>query len=425
MAQQKVSANDTIQIALIGSGGMGMGDARSATSFPGVKLVAACDLYNGRLQRMKEQYGNDIFTTRDYREILSRKEIDAVLIATTDHWHSRISVEALDAGKDVYCQKPMVQKVEQGVEVIEAQKRNKQIFVVGSQYVSSVVYQKAKELIEAGAIGEINFVEAWLDRNTAVGAWQYSIPPDASPQTVDWDRYISITTKRSWDPLRFFRWRNYTDYGTGVAGDLYVHLLSGLHYATSSLGPTRVFATGGIRFWNDGRDVPDVTLALLDYPKTDKHPEFTLALRVNFASGGEEDSFGFRFVGSEGVLETSYATVTLSRKPRELEPGYTVETFPKAVQEAYLKEYRQKYSARPLQADSIRPERKDVFQAPRGYSSHTDHHRNFHNAMRTRTPFIEDAVFGHRACAPSLLCNLSYEQQRLCEWDPVAMRVKA
>lgn len=421
MAQQSV--NDTIQLALIGCGGMGMGDARNATAFPGVKLVAACDLYDGRLRRMKEIYGDHIFTTRDYREILARNDIDAVIIATSDHWHSQISVDALDAAKDVYCQKPMVQKVEQGLPVIEAQNRNRRIFVVGSQYVSSLVYEKARQLIQAGSIGEINFVEAWLDRNTALGAWQYSIPPDASPHTVDWERYTANTVRRPWDPLRFFRWRNYTDYGTGVAGDLFVHLLSGLHYVTGSLGPARVFATGGLRFWKDGRDVPDVTLALLDYPKTETHPEFTLALRVNFASGAEVESFGFRFVGSEGVMETGYTTVTLTKKPRELEPGYTIETFPQAIQEAFLKEYRQKYPPRPLAADALRPDREEVFRAPRGYNAHRDHHRNFYNAMRSRQPFVEDAVFGQRACAPALLCNVSYFEQRVVGWDPVAMKI--
>src|SRR5947209_13537449 len=104
-------ANDNIQIALIGAGGMGQGDAKYATSLPGVKLIAACDLYDGRLTHMKETYGADTFTTRDYREILARPEIDAVIVATPDHWHSRITIDALNAGKDVYCEKPMVQKI--------------------------------------------------------------------------------------------------------------------------------------------------------------------------------------------------------------------------------------------------------------------------------------------------------------------------
>ena len=171
MAAQKVSANDRLQIALIGAGGMGSGDTRYQLGFPGVALVAVCDIYDGRLARAKEVWGNQLFTTRDYREVLARKDVDAVIIATPDHWHSRITTAALDAGKDVYCEKPMVHFVEEGRDVITAQQRNGRILQVGSQYVSSLVYQKARELLQVGAIGQLNMVEAWLDRNTAIGAW--------------------------------------------------------------------------------------------------------------------------------------------------------------------------------------------------------------------------------------------------------------
>jgi len=276
-------SNETVQIALIGAGGMGMGDTRYAVSLPGVKLVAVCDVYDGRLARAKEQWGKDLFTTRDYREVLARKDVDAVIIATPDHWHQRITVEALNAGKDVYCEKPMVHSIDEGAAMIEAQQRSGRTLQIGSQYVSSLMYQKAKELLAAGAIGQLNMVEAWLDRNTAIGAWQYSIPPDASPATIDWDRFLGSAPKRPFEPIRMFRWRNYRDYGTGVAGDLFVHLLTGLHFATGSTGPTRVYATGGLRFWKDGRDVPDVMLALLDYPG------FTVTLKVNFESGTADD----------------------------------------------------------------------------------------------------------------------------------------
>jgi predicted dehydrogenase len=400
---------------------MGMGDARFAQQIPGVKLVAACDLYDGRLERARELWGRDLFTTRDYREVLSRKDVDAVLIATPDHYHAPVSIDAMNAGKDVYCQKPMVQKIEQGRGVIEAQKKTGRILQVGSQYASSLVFHKAKDLLAAGAIGELNMVEAWLDRNSAIGAWQYTIPPDASPQTVDWERYIAITHKRPWDPKRFFRWRNYQDYGTGVAGDLYVHLLTGLHVVTGSLGPTRVYSTGGLRYWKDERDVADVTLALVDYPKTAQHPEFTLALRVNFASGGQTESFGVRFVGSEGVMEVGYSTLTLTRHPREAEPGYTIGTFPKGVQDAFLKEYRAKYPERRPVADSMRPDRQDVFSPPREHVPHLEHHRNFYAALRSRKPFFEDAVFGLRTAGPALLCNHSYFERRICGWDPVKL----
>src|SRR6266852_491885 len=284
VAARKVSANDRLQIALIGAGGMGSGDTRYQLGFPGVALVAVCDIYDGRLTRAKELWGNHLFTSRDYREILARSDVDAVIVGTPDHWHSRITIDALNAGKDVYCEKPMVHYVEEGKDVIAAQQRGGRILQVGSQYVSSLVYQKARELLQSGAIGQLNMVEAWLDRNTAIGAWEYSIPPDASPANIDWDRFLGNAPKVPFEPVRLFRWRNYRDYGTGVAGDLFVHLLTGLHFATGSKGPNRVYATGGLRFWKDGRDVPDVMLALLDYPG------FTVQLKVNFESGSPAES---------------------------------------------------------------------------------------------------------------------------------------
>src|ERR1700761_2776363 len=158
------SPNSTIQIALIGAGGMGQGDAQLAASLPGVRLVAASDCYDGRLQHMKEVYGNDTFTTRDYKEIVARKDIDAGIIATPDHLHSRISVDCMNAGKHVYCEKPMVHAVEEGHAIIEAQAKSGKVFQVGSQYRSSMGYLKARELFQSKAIGRLNSVEAWLVR---------------------------------------------------------------------------------------------------------------------------------------------------------------------------------------------------------------------------------------------------------------------
>src|SRR5438270_1367172 len=305
------SPNENIQIALIGSGGMGQGDAAYATSVEGVKLVAACDCYDGRLQHMKELYGPDTTTTRDYREVVARKDIDAVIIATPDHWHVPISVACLNAGKHVYCEKPMVHAIDEARPLLEAEARSGKVFQVGSQYRSSLTYQKARELFRTGAIGKLNAVEAWLDRNSAIGAWEYSIPTDANTQTCDWDRFQGNAPKHPWDPNRFFRWRNFRDYGTGVAGDLFVHLLTGLHTVTDSLGPSRIYATGGTRFWKD-RDVPDVMLATLDYPETEQHPAFNVLLRVNFKSGLAEESVGMKLIGSDGgMTATSFTRLTL------------------------------------------------------------------------------------------------------------------
>lgn len=419
---QSKSANDKVQIALIGAGGMGTGDALSSLAQSGVEMVAVSDVYEGRLIRAKERWGNQVFTTRDYREVLARPDIDAVIIGTPDHWHAQISIDAMNAGKDVYVEKPMVQKIPDGHRMVEAQKKTGRILQVGSQRVSSIVYQKTKDLLKSGVIGQVNLIEAWWDRNSALGAWQYSIPPDASPANIDWDRFLGSAPKVPFQPIRLFRWRNYRDYGTGVAGDLFVHLFSGMHFIMGATGPTRVFSTGGLRFWKDGRDVPDIMLGLYDYPETANHPAFNLALRVNFVNGSGETS-GFRFVGSEGVISIGDG-VTVSKQPREAEPGYTIDTFPKDVREQFLKEYRDKYPTQKASADAIRPQAEERYDAPRGYNDHREHHRVFIEAVRSRKPVVEDSAFGLRAAAPALLSLTSYFEQRAIAWDPQAMTVK-
>jgi predicted dehydrogenase len=399
-----------------------MGDTRYALSVPGVELAAVCDVYDGRLTRARELHGDQIFTTRDYREVLVRKDIDAVIVATPDHWHAPLSIAAMEAGKDVYCEKPMVQSVADGQTVIAAEKRTGRIFQVGSQYVTSAVYRKARDLVQSGVIGRLTMVEAWLDRNTALGAWQYSIPPDASPATVDWDRFLGRAPKRPFDAIRLFRWRNYRDYGTGVAGDLFVHLLSGLHLVTGSTGPERILSTGGLRYWNDGRDVPDVMLAMLDYAQQPAHPEFTMSLRVNLKSGVPDERFGFRFMGTDGAITTSMSSLLLEKAPPEREPGYSIGTFPKTVQEEFLRRYRAQFPAQNTPANKIEPEE---FKPEPGYDAHREHHRVFYEAVRSRQKPVEDAVFGFRAAGPALLANTSYFEKRVCDWDPEAMKVRA
>jgi predicted dehydrogenase len=314
----------------------------------------------------------------------------------------------------------MVQRIEDGLGVVDAQKRTGRIIQVGSQRTSNLVYAKAKELLAAGAIGELGLVEAWWNRNSAIGAWQYSIPPDASPATVDWDRFLGRAPKRPFEPIRLFRWRNYDDYGTGVAGDLFVHLFSGVHFITGSLGPTRVMATGGLRYWKDGRDAADVMLGLFDYPKTDRHPAFTLSLKVNFADGGGGGEEGFKFVGPEGVMSLGRDGITLSRAPKPKEPGYTIDTFPKAMQEAFLKDYKAKYPP----TEELGKASEERWGPPRGYSEQDHHLRNFVEAVRSRKPVVEDAAYGLRAAGPAVLSNTSLWEGRPVAWDPQAMKVE-
>jgi predicted dehydrogenase len=424
-SEQKVSANDRIRIGLIGAGGMGFGDAETALRVNGVELVAAADLYDGRLTRVKEVFGQEVATTRDYREVLARRDIDAVIIATPDHWHQQIAIDAMKAGKDVYCEKPMVQKLDEGSAVIETQQQTKRIFQVGSQFPSSIVYQKAKELLDSGVIGHLNLVDSSLWRRGPLGAWQFSIPPDASPETCDWDRFLGRAPKVPWDPKRFFRWRNYRDYGTGIGGDLFVHQFTSAHFVTGAKGPSRVFATGGLRLWNDGRDVPDVLLGLFDYPEADGRPGFSMNFRVSLADGGTDHSgwgtWTYRFVGSDGVIEAG-DDVSLIRKPPAKEPGISIDTFPQATQEAFMKEFRQQYPKGAAELKEI-PEIRYV--TPAKYDERLDHFKNFFNAMRTREQVLEDATFGFRAAAPALMANISYFEKRVCEWDPITMKMKS
>lgn len=416
-ASAPVSPNDNIQLALIGAGIQGQGDTRTALGVPGVKLVAVADCYDGRLAHAKELWGSDLFTTRDYREILSRKDVDAVLIATPDHWHKQAAIDSLRAGKDVYLEKPMIHLYSDGPEIIQAANATNRILQVGSQRVSSILYAKAKELLAAGAIGKLNMVTARWDRNSSMGAWNYSIPPDASPETCDWPRFEGTAPKIPFSAERFFQWRKWKDYGSGVAGDLFVHLFSGTHFITGAHGPTRAMATGGIRYWKDGRDADDVLLALFDYPEG-----FNLSLHVNFVDGGEE-SEGFLFTGSEGLMEIDGGknTVTVTRTPAATEPGYTVSTFTGATQRAYIEQYRKKY---PIQHPNGPPPREvETFAAPSGYSDSYDHFRNFFESVRSRKPVVEDPTFGFRAAGAALLSNLSVERDSVVHWNPETMRL--
>jgi predicted dehydrogenase len=414
-AAAPAAANDHIQIALIGAGGQGQGDTSTAIQVPGVKVVAVADCYKGRLEHCKEMWGDDLFTTRDYREILARTDIDAVIVATPDHWHKQAVVDAMKAGKDVYCEKPMIHLYTDGPEMIETARSTGRILQIGSQRVSSIVYAKAKELLAAGAIGQLNMVTARWDRNSSIGAWNYTIPPDASTETCDWPRFLGTAPQIPFSAEQFFQWRKWKAYGSGVAGDLFVHLFSGTHFITGSQGPTRGMATGALRFWNDGRNVPDVMLGLFDYREG-----FNLSLHVNFVDGGEE-SEGLIFTGSEGTMEIAGNSVSVNRVPREKEPGLFIGSFAEATQKTIREEYAHKYPRSHPEGEPATGYEK--FVAPAGYSDSYDHFKNFFTSVRTRKTPVEDAVFGYRAAGAALLSNLSIDRGAIVGWDPDAMKL--
>jgi predicted dehydrogenase len=247
-----------------------------------------------------------------------------------------------------------------------------------------------------------------------MGAWSYTVPSDASTETCDWQRFLGTAPNIPFNGEHFFQWRKWKAYGSGVAGDLFVHLFSGTHFITGAKGPTRGMATGGLRFWNDGRDVPDVMLGLFDYREG-----FNLSLRVNFVDGGEE-SEGLIFTGSEGTMEIGGGAVTVTRVPRETAPGLFIGSFTEAMQKQITEEYGKKY---PPHSGKESLAGVEKYEAPQGYSDSYDHFKNFFDSVRTRKPVVEDAVFGYRAAGAALLSNLSIERGQVIKWDPDTMKL--
>lgn len=423
--ERKISANDKIRIGVIGYGVQGHFDLNTALKVPGVELAGICDLYTGRIENAKEQYGNELYTTRNYKELLDRKDIDAVLICTTDVWHARITLDALAKGKHVYCEKPMVYKISEGAPVVAAAKKSGKVVQVGSQRVSSLGYAKAKELLAAGEIGKLNMVNAVYDRQSSIGAWEYTIPKDADANTTDWEKFIAVTgQKMPYDGKKFFWWRAFKEVGTGVAGDLFIHLLSGTHFMTNSKGPESIYSTGQFSYWNDGRNLPDVMSGVMQYPDSPEHPAFQLTLQVNFISGtgGQEI---IQIVGSEGVIQVQGNNITVKHSLMPEAPGFggydSLFTFSKSMQAEMQKEYDAKWT--PEQRK--RKTKEDiVFKVPQGYSDHLDHFTNFFDSIRTGKPVVEDAEFGFRAAAPALACNESYLSKKIVKWDPLNMKLK-
>jgi len=260
------SANDRIQIGVIGAGARSHELMQALMELPGNAIVGVVDAYQGRIERTKDRVGKHIKVYPDYREMLQDRSIDAVLVVTPDHWHHRMVLDAIAAGKDVYCEKPLTYRCSEGMEIVRAAQASGRIVQVGSQGMSGPIQQKAKEMIKAGKLGQVTLIRATFNRNTASGAWVYPIPPDASPKTVNWEMFLGPAPKRPFSLERFFRWRCFEDYSGGIATDLFVHLCTTIHFLMDAKAPSRVLAMGQLYRWKDGRDVPDTLNAILEYP---------------------------------------------------------------------------------------------------------------------------------------------------------------
>lgn len=428
LKKKAFSPNDKIRIASIGMGIIAHENMGVISRMPEAEFVAAADCYTGRLKRTKEVFGDHIDTTQNYKELLERKDIDAVVINTPDHWHGQMAVDAMKAGKAVYIEKPVIQKIPDGHRIIAAQKETGQVAIVGSKQFRQPLFQKVRELIRSGAIGQLSAVEATVSRNNGMGAWQYSIPSDASEKTINWKGFLGSAPDRPFDADRFFRWRKYWDYGTGVSGDMFVHRLSGIHFMLDSKGPRQISAMGGVRYWNDGREAPDILMALLDYPETATHASFTLILKANFADGSGGGP-SYRFIGSEGEISLNYGSLHLKNTRRHdsteksLVEGYnSVRTFAQEQQDEFVKEYR-KYQRKKPTFDRYDFAGEQAFKSPSDYDSGPDHFGRFFRAIRGEGSIMQDPVYGLRAAAPAIIPNYCMREGKVYNWDAENMKV--
>lgn len=409
-----MAASDRLRFGMVGIGMQGNWLLGSAIQLPGVECVKACDLYDGRHTLAREITAKpNLPATRRYQEVLADKDIDCIIAAVPDHWHKQIVVDALSAGKDIYCEKPMSHTAAEGVEMAEAQKRTGHIVQIGSQRVSSLICKKAKELIEQGMIGDLMMVEGWLGRNDPTGAWEYPPPFDLSPQNLDWDTWQGTVPKRPFNREIFARWRCWKEYGTGVAGDLLVHLVSGMMFVLGwNEPPVRAMAMGGILRWKDGRNMPDVHASLFQYG------DIPVYMRLNL---GTEMPETYRFQGSKGILEmTEFGLTYTPQTGKDSGPSYYDGSFPHAMRAAYEKQWHEEND--PKLGQEPMPETVS-FKAP-DYDDVRPHLWTFFESVRSRKPVVEDAVFGHHAALACHMANESYFQKQAVHWDPATKMIR-
>jgi predicted dehydrogenase len=414
---QDAPAGNRLRMGMIGIGEQGAGVLRRAIAHPGIECVAACDLWDGRHTLAQEIVGKPIKCTRHYQELLDDKSVDIIINATPDHWHSKIVVDSCNAGKDIYSEKPMSHDVAEGFAMIAAAEKNKRIVEIGSGAAGAWTAIKARELIASGAIGDVRTIEVSTGRNTPNGAWDsWMPPPGLSPENLDWNTWLGNAPKIPFDPIRFARWRAYRAYGTGVAGDLMVHLLTALtHTAGFTQPPLRAHSTGGLYVFKDhGREYPDVHHVIYDYPGCQ------VIVKLMLTCESHESA---KYYGTRGLLEIAGGAITITPQDgKDHDPGWYQQGYPKAMREAYEKQWHLDHDA---ELPKTKPE-PVVYRNPEPARTGLDHLGIFFEAVRTRNPKIvtEDAVFGNNAAIACHMANASYFSKNVAVWDAKARKIR-
>jgi predicted dehydrogenase len=405
-----LGANDRINLGVIGMGGRGMFLTRWAMETGGqtppqprpgsstpppapnplhaAQVVAVCDVYAKRQKAAQELAKCD--GARDYRALLDRKDVDAVLIATPDHWHARMAIEALEKGKDVYLEKPVTLTIDEARQVAEAVHRTGRVLQVGSNTTSSDQWWKARQAIQDGMIGKLIMSQGSYHRNSEQGEWNWKIDPAAGPDAkgedhIDWEMWLGGAPKRPYDADRFFRFRKYWDYSGGIATDLFYHVVAPLNICWGEAQfPTRVVGTGGIYVFNDGREVPDTFTLLADFPKGHSLVLSATLTNDTHIPGLIRGHEGTIMIVPEGRFEGRVDYITVTPQPLA------------------KKKFKEKYGTIEVKIEC----------EPR-----ETHMENFLRCVRTREKPVLDADTAYRAMATIGMSVQSYREGRVLYWD--------
>lgn len=379
-----VGANDKIRIGLIGSGGMGRGDLATFFLSPEVDCPVICDVDDAMIAQgvalVEKQRSHKPDTAKDFRRVLDRKDIDAVLVATPDHWHALPTVLACQAGKDVYVEKPLATSIDEGRAMLTAAQKHNRIVQMGTQWRSGVHWREAVEFVRSGKLGKVGLVRGW-----AYHDWLGSIgnPPDGEPPAgVDYDLWLGPAPKRPFNPSRFhFNFRWFWDYAGGLMTDWGVHLINIMLWAMGPDHPKTVSSTGGKFVLTDNSETPDTQIAVYEFPT------YTLVWehKVGVGVGLNGRSWGISFTGSAGTLIINDAgwEILAERKHETLES----------------KKYPGSADARPA------------------------HVRNFLDCLKSRQQPVENLELGHFISSVAHLGNVAFRSGHKIVWDPGKERI--
>ncbi len=370
-----LGANERLRLGLIGCGDRGRYDMRNFIK-AGVDVVALCDVWEDAIGKAREVAGTgQIKTFSDHRKLLEMKDVDIALICTPDHWHAPIAIDALNAGKDVYIEKPLTLRCEEGPLIVKAARENGRICQVGMQQRSGKHYIEAKrEYIDSGKLGKISLCRTWWHGN----GYHLRKAPDElqrKPSNLDWARFLGPVKWRDWDPQQYWNWRAYLDFGGGQVTDLFTHWLDVVHMFMGADIPISAQAAGGVYYYKDGRTAPDTINVLLEYPEG-----FTATFEATLVPG--ITGAAQEFCGTEGRLyidRRRYVFYPIRRRGQQVQP---IE----------------------VQAKS---------------SLDMDHVQNFLDCVRSRKLPNGDVLVGHRSAQASHLGNISYMQKRRIDFDPI------